>query len=1149
MKKRKLIGLASLMLALGAMAGCKKPVDNTGTDDNHTVEPGACEHDYQWVKVDDKKHMEKCTKCGDEKAAKNHSWKKDPAKVADNQEATCTDAGWEWQICDICGATKKKDIDAKGHSFTVVKSTTATCTEAGENTMKCSRCDVESPEKQPAEKLGHDMVADESYTEGLPASCTGQGTAREKCTRCTYTEIVDTPALGHDYNETKATEVDGFATLTTGICKRTACEGRKVYWSALEVTDNCKNNKRLAREAVAADPDNGVEAQEAFYEPNYVEEDDGVRFWGRPIHNACVLQENGKPESQSAATPVYDETVTGSFFEYKINLAEAMTGVKLVADMAVTRDLGSGELYKATSSDWTPGLHDSTSNKYAVRYAIFVTTGDNTVEIALDAEGSYPCPGTDRQWYTFPSAALDLAAGEHTIRIAMAGGYLSTYYAFGFEKEIGAIHTHEYVKNTELSSDPTCTEDGRFYGVCSCGKVDDRVLTKLGHDLQDADSENNKAATCGNAGLQHKACSRCEYVEDVPVAALGHDFVADGEPMVNEGFATINPQKCSRDEVYRYVIDAKDVSDATKNDKRLVSAAVEADPDNGVEAQEAVYEPNYTENNDGSVKFYGRPIHNAMNLPATNNDHTSVYDENVVGSFIEYKFKVPTAIEDVKLVAEIKPANYMRNNRVPMFSNPESLDSDWTPGLSADGVGYPTRYIVTLNGNVLEQDLTNDKVAESDDKAWFAFPLKDQLDFAAGDYTLRITMAGGYECSFYNIGIQTQDVEPTEIPPEPPVHEHAYVAGDKAADSDLRVVACTCGDTLGYELQAADCTGETAPNANTAGTRLGKNNKDDVWEINGLPAGAYEVYLNGQTQSGNQNNYWNAGDDVAHNNNSGQNGGASAGDIAYRYNIAAGADADSYRTAVDVGVADTTYTDSGIDNTAPKWTNVPVAVIVVEDGDTVLKLHGNNNGYAIFVFGLRLVKHEHTWVATEMEAADGAMAYTDEVCACGAHRMALNALGGEWVGSSKNKTGNGAPPAGWLKLASNGHSIAYKFNAPAAGKAHLVIEACMDSFGTAGSGNTVKTFYSGSNPYEEKENPNIEFTLGEGEGASTVDLSGFKTTQYGSIFPTEEPVASGFSGIAMIDLGEIDLVANLNTLTIKRIDSFNVLIRNIYIVF
>ena len=444
MKKRKLIGLASVLLALGAMAGCKTKVDST-------PEPATCAHEYEFKSIDDAKHQEVCKLCGEVKAnsAKNHSFSKDAAKVGDNKAATCTEAGWEWQICR-CGATKKKDINALGHSFTKVKSTTATCTEAGENTMECSRCGVEGTEKQAQAALDHDWVADTSYT-GLAASCTGAGTAQQKCSRCTATKIVETEALGHDYNEVAGTPADGVATLTTGTCKRTGCEGKRVYWNATELTEACKTPKTV-KEAVVDDPltEDVDETAAAVVEPNYVEEGDGIRFWGRPIHNACVLQENGKPASQSAATPVYDPTVDGSYFEYNINLASAMESVKLVADMAPTSDLGTGELYKATSGDWTPGLIDSVDNKYNVRFALFI----DGHEIAIDGTNSYPCPGSDRAWFTFPTEAQNLAAGPHTIRLSMAGGYLSTFYAFGFEKVVAAAHTHEFTKDNALSKAP-----------------------------------------------------------------------------------------------------------------------------------------------------------------------------------------------------------------------------------------------------------------------------------------------------------------------------------------------------------------------------------------------------------------------------------------------------------------------------------------------------------------------------------------------------------------------------------------------------------------------------------------------------------------------------------------------------------------------
>ena len=89
MKKRKLIGLASVLLALGAMTGCKKEQKND-------IPPETCAHEYEFKSIDDAKHQEVCKLCGEVKAnsAKNHSFSKDAAKVGDNKAATCTEAGW-----------------------------------------------------------------------------------------------------------------------------------------------------------------------------------------------------------------------------------------------------------------------------------------------------------------------------------------------------------------------------------------------------------------------------------------------------------------------------------------------------------------------------------------------------------------------------------------------------------------------------------------------------------------------------------------------------------------------------------------------------------------------------------------------------------------------------------------------------------------------------------------------------------------------------------------------------------------------------------------------------------------------------------------------------------------------------------------------
>ena len=992
MKNKKLIGLASLMLALGGLAGCKKE----------------CEHDWVY-KNDADGHWQVCSKCDAEntefKKAK-HAMKNNPDKEAENKAATCTEAGWTWQKCSACGYEAKKENKATGHHYTVKVSTTSTCTVAGKKTMKCKDCDA--TEVQDDVALDHDWVEDTTFT-GEAATCIDAGTKKMKCNRtgCNETKIVDSDPIGHKWaTAEKGTPVDNVATVSRTFCENSGCTAKKITFSALEVNENTKTPKRQGRAAVDDDlttPDVD-ETAPAFMEPNYVvnSDEESVSFWGRPIGNDIVLNDQGASSSDANHDIVFNKDTYGSFLEYDFNLATDLGPASLIARMEASSYLGANDdVFKAGASDWTPGA------KAAENEAGFASM-DYRYEVLLDDEvvewkDTKVVKKSGADWYTFPLKNVTLSAGAHKLTIRMGGGYLAKFFEFGFETPEELLHrghTHNFVKDEAKSSDATCNAAGHYYGVCSCGVVDEHDVAQLTHEYEVVEGSVTEA-TCLTAGSQTLKCKLCQDEKTETINALGHNFVANGNAIEEAGYATINPQKCSRDNTARYVIDAKDVTDATKADSAIVKTAAVADDPNTPDVNEeaaATYEPNYTVNNDGSVKFYGRPIHNAMNLPATSSDHTSVYDATVVGSFIEYKFKVPAAIENVKLIAEIKPAQYMRQNNVPMFSNPASISDDWTPGLSADGEMYPTRYIVTLNGNVLEQDLSKDAVAASDNRAWYEFPLKNQLDFEAKEYTLRITMAGGYECSFYNIGIQTQDDTTNsggngggETP-----HTHAFVAGDKlAADTDLREVACTCGEKYGYELQAADCTGENAPVVGSektqTNTRLGKNNDDDLWEINGLPKGTYDVYINAQTQGGNQNNYWNAGDDVANGGTSGNNGGAKAGDFAYRYTIAAGKD--TLREAAPVGVAGKKYSETGIDNTAAKWSTVAVATISILDGDTKLNLHGNDNGYGIWVFGLRLVKRDPVvTVGAAIEGNAQVKTFTSDVSVFAGYELSTEAM-------------------------------------------------------------------------------------------------------------------------------------------------------------
>ncbi|MBO7615463.1 MAG: tyrosine-protein phosphatase [Bacilli bacterium] len=181
--------------------------------------------------------------------------------------------------------------------------------------------------------------------------------------------------------------------------------------------------------------------------------------------------------------------------------------------------------------------------------------------------------------------------------------------------------------------------------------------------------------------------------------------------------------------------------------------------------------------------------------------------------------------------------------------------------------------------------------------------------------------------------------------------------------------------------------------------------------------------------------------------------------------------------------------------------------------------------------------HTHAFgTETNMPAANGAMAYGASTCSCGAKRISMVATDGSFASGSSNKNGT---PNGWLKLNSNNNSISYNFNVPTT-KVTIGVEACMDSW--SGSGNKVKTIYSGTS---NNSSPNIEFSV----GSNKLDLSKWQDVEYQEIFPDDNPVASNHSGSAIVELGEIATTSGLNTLTIKRLASYNLIIRNVYIIY
>ena len=176
---------------------------------------------------------------------------------------------------------------------------------------------------------------------------------------------------------------------------------------------------------------------------------------------------------------------------------------------------------------------------------------------------------------------------------------------------------------------------------------------------------------------------------------------------------------------------------------------------------------------------------------------------------------------------------------------------------------------------------------------------------------------------------------------------------------------------------------------------------------------------------------------------------------------------------------------------------------------------------------------------TAMPAADGCMAYNYSECDCGAKRISLKAVDGTFANDgSRIKDG---VPEGWMKLKNNNNSVSYNFNVPA-NKVTIAVEACNDYWEQGDTNQQLKTMYSGT---DNDDFPNIEYKI----SGNILDISKFKNIQYGEIFPSDNPVMDTFSGIAIIELGDIDVPYGSNTLTIRRVAANNIVIRTIYIIY
>jgi len=153
---------------------------------------------------------------------------------------TCTEAGEETRVCDICGERETRPVTATGHSWGAWSVTNKpTCTTAGEETRICSVCN--QPETRAVAATGHDWG---EWVVTTKPTCTAAGEEARTCNTCNEKETRKVAAAGHSWSKwevtTKPTCTEtGVQTRTCEVCKKT--ETRKVVanghsWSEWTVT-------------------------------------------------------------------------------------------------------------------------------------------------------------------------------------------------------------------------------------------------------------------------------------------------------------------------------------------------------------------------------------------------------------------------------------------------------------------------------------------------------------------------------------------------------------------------------------------------------------------------------------------------------------------------------------------------------------------------------------------------------------------------------------------------------------------------------------------------------------------------------------------------------------------------------------------------
>ena len=720
----------------------------------------------------------------------------------------------------------------------------------------------------------------------------------------------------------------------------------------------------------------------------------------------------------------------------------------------------------------------------------------------------------------------------------------------------------------EVITAATCTEAGSQKHVCSvCQTEETETIAATGHTW--GEWETITEATCDKDGSRKHVCSVCNAEETEVVEKLGHDLQpVGGEQQAPEGEATVRLYKCSRCGDTYLGFSADEPSAASK--------------------------PHLMKGDNDGMRFFGRPIGNAMALTA---DGTSVNQQNnecvycstETGDFFEYVFTLneeqAATLATARLYCDARPANYLSGD---FWAYNRSAD-DWTPGYYIDGADDHVQH--NEDGTVM---MVKDhaKATKNEDGSWTegvetendvkmgariedyryilyvddqpvdfdkdtSVPVKgSQQNMQRAEYVLPYTfnlhkgqnkislrMAGGYRSEFYNF-IFRPYVEPTPVTVKANALE---IREGKTAqiESDMEGLTYVSSST---SVATVDSTGlVTGVKAGKATITVSKegNYKDAKVEVTVLEKeGNITIDLNGENNhvvapEGSVDVYYSSYNNATRLRNWQKDGSITytfQSELAGAFNIQlSGSQSGNMAETLAVKVNGAAVAVSGeLAGSTYSPVDAIIGVAELQVGENTIEIKNLAESSQLTINAIKLFPHAHEWAAATapVEGDNDAVVERYECAACGMVKYVIAAKTAKMALASGSawKTDPTTSSDGAFKLNKDGHSASFTFALPKAFEGKMYQTCYMDSYN---ANKTKKLFYQTNN------HPSIEVTIGEGDNAAIVDLSQYANTTFQQVFGDE---LNGSNSVTKdVELGNVSL-ATANKISYKRVETLNMLV-------